>query len=180
MSGGDPLSASDEYLQQLIRRVSDIPHVRWLRIHTRLPVVIPERITDACLDILTGSRLKTTMVLHINHANEISEDVATAVKYLQQRGVRVLNQSVLLKGVNDQFDSHLQLLHALHKHGIQAYYFHVLDKVKGAAHFEITDKAALALYEQLRSHVPGFMLPRLVREDAHSPYKTTVSEHNQQ
>lgn len=177
LSGGDPLSASDDYLQQLISRLSDIPHVRWLRIHTRLPVVIPERITDECLDILTGTRLQTTMVLHINHANEISADVVRAITALKARGIRLLNQSVLLKDVNDQLETHVRLLEALHQNGVQAYYLHVLDKVKGAAHFEISDSAALALYEQLRCHLPGFMLPRLVRETAHAPYKTWLNEY---
>lgn len=172
LSGGDPLSANDDYLQQLIRRISEIPHVRWLRLHTRLPVVIPQRITDELLTILTGSRLQTSMVLHINHANELSADVLHAVQCLQQAGIRLMNQSVLLKAVNDTVHSQQTLLEALHTHGIQAYYLHLLDAVQGAAHFHISDQQATGLYEQLRCRLPGFMLPRLVREQPYAPYKT--------
>lgn len=176
LSGGDPLSASDDYLQQLIRRISQIPHVRWLRLHTRLPVVIPQRITDELLSILTGTRLQTSMVLHINHANEISADVAQAISLLQNAGIRLLNQSVLLKGVNDNVSRQRDLLETLHAHNVQAYYLHLLDTVQGAAHFYISDDAAAELYEQLRCQLPGFMLPKLVREQPHAAYKTTLHD----
>lgn len=174
LSGGDPLSASDDYLNKLIQAIATIPHVRWLRLHSRLPVVIPQRVTDNLLNLLTATRLQTSVVLHINHANELSTDVAEAIHLLQQRHIRVLNQSVLLRGINDDVSSHKQLLEKLHQHRVQAYYLHLLDPVKGAAHFLVDDEKALTLYEQLRQEVPGFMLPRLARETAHQPYKTLI------
>lgn len=176
LSGGDPLSANDDYLQQLIQRISEIAHVRWLRVHTRLPVVMPQRITDDFLQVLTATRLQISVVLHINHAREISDDVALAIQLLQDRNIRVMNQSVLLKGVNDDFASHRQLLETLHEHRVQAYYLHTLDPVKGTTHFMVSDEQALQLYEQLRQNLPGFMLPRLVRELAFAPYKTFLSD----
>lgn len=174
LSGGDPLSANDDYLRKLIIAIAEISHVRWLRLHTRLPVVIPQRITDNLLDILSKTRLQTSVVLHINHANEISTDLVEAIELFHQRRIRVLNQSVLLRGVNDDISSHKTLLETLHFHRVQAYYLHLLDPVKGAAHFLVDDQHALDLYEQLRQQMPGFMLPRLARETAHQPYKTLL------
>lgn len=174
LSGGDPLSASDDYLSKLITAISKIPHVRWLRLHSRLPVVIPQRITNNLLHILSSSRLQTSVVLHINHGNEISSELAEAIELFHQHKIRVLNQSVLLRGINDDINSHTALLAKLHEHRVQAYYLHLLDPVKGAAHFLVKDEEALALYEQLRQQMPGFMLPRLARETAHQPYKTLL------
>lgn len=176
LSGGDPLSASDSYLQTLIERISAIRHVRWLRIHTRLPVVLPQRITSDLLQLLTATRLQVSMVLHINHANEIGEDLQHAVQALHNYGIRLLNQTVLLKDINDTVKTQVDLLAALHQQRIQAYYLHLLDPVKGAAHFLVSDEEAMRLYEQLRRQLPGFMLPKLVRELAHAPYKTSLED----
>jgi EF-P beta-lysylation protein EpmB len=169
LSGGDPLSSNDTQLRLLIQRVEAIEHVQTLRIHTRLPVVIPERITDDFLNILLSTRLKPVMVLHINHANELSYDVCHAIQLLQQAGVRLFNQAVLLKGVNDTLLSQQQLLQALHTLDVQAYYLHQLDNVKGAQHFAVSDIDALHLLDALKATLPGYMLPKLVREiPAHS------------
>lgn len=174
LSGGDPLSATDNYLASLIAEIEKIEHVKWLRLHTRLPVVIPQRVTQTLLNILNNSRLQSSVVLHINHANELSAEVAEAIALLHSHRIRVMNQSVLLRGVNDSFVSQKQLLEKLHLHRVQAYYLHLLDPVKGAAHFLVDDTQALELYEQLRRALPGYMLPRLVRETAHQPYKTSI------
>ncbi len=176
LSGGDPLSASDSYLETLIERISAIAHVRWLRVHTRLPVVLPQRVTKDLLDLFTATRLQTSMVLHINHANEIGDDLAHAIQAMHSYGIRIMNQTVLLKGVNDNVTSHKDLLLALHRHRVQAYYLHLLDPVKGAAHFFIDDEQAADLYEQLRRQLPGFMLPKLVRELPHAAYKTSLQD----
>ncbi|HEY9034836.1 MAG TPA: EF-P beta-lysylation protein EpmB [Pseudomonadales bacterium] len=172
LSGGDPLSASDDYLAGLISRLAAIDHVSYLRIHTRLPVVVPQRVTDGLLQALTGSRLQPTMVIHANHAQELSADVAESLALLRQAGIRLLNQSVLLAGVNDSEASLRALLERLHQIQVEAYYLHLLDAVEGAAHFQLPQARALALYEALRRQLPGFMLPRLVRETPHAPYKT--------
>lgn len=172
LSGGDPLSASDDYLAGLISRLAAIDHLSYLRIHTRLPVVVPQRVTDGLLQALTGSRLQPTMVIHANHAQELSADVAESLALLRQAGIRLLNQSVLLAGVNDSEASLRALLERLHQIQVEAYYLHLLDAVEGAAHFQLPQARALALYEALRRQLPGFMLPRLVRETPHAPYKT--------
>lgn len=171
LSGGDPLSASDAYLCRLIERLAAIDHVRYLRVHSRLPVVIPQRITDDLLAALTGTRLKPVVVVHINHANELSQDVAGALARLRVAGVRVLNQTVLLADVNDNLPAQRELLEKLHWHNIEAYYLHLLDPVAGAAHYQVDNEKALALYDRLRRQLPGFMLPHLVRETPHAPYK---------
>lgn len=176
LSGGDPLSASDDYLQQLIEKISRIDHIRYLRIHSRLPAVIPQRITDNLLKTITNTRLQTSMVLHINHANEISPDVAQAAALIRQYGIRLLNQTVLLRGINDTLRTQQQLLQTLHELNIQAYYLHLLDPVEGAGHFQVDTDSALALYEDLRRQTPGFMLPRLAREEPHAPYKTWLAD----
>ncbi len=163
-SGGDPLLSSDAFLQQLLGQLVGIRHVTTLRFHTRLPVVIPQRVTDQLLQIITATQLKVVMVLHINHINEISAEVVEAVKLLQSHDVRLLNQSVLLKGVNDTDTAQVSLLEKLHQLDIQAYYLHTLDRVKGAEHFLVSDMEAVKLYQQLMRQLPGYMLPKLVRE----------------
>ncbi|QTF91730.1 EF-P beta-lysylation protein EpmB [Halomonas sp. BM-2019] len=164
LSGGDPLAASDRRLAWLVARLEAIPHLRRLRIHTRLPVVIPERIDAALLDWLGATRLQKVIVLHINHANEIDDAVIAACERLKAAGATLLNQSVLLRGVNDSADALAALSERLFAAGVLPYYLHVLDPVAGAAHFDVPDEAARELVAGLRERLPGFLVPRLVRE----------------
>lgn len=164
LSGGDPLAANDRQLAWLVERLEGIVHLKRLRIHTRLPVVIPDRVDDALLGWLGESRLQKVMVLHINHANEIDEAVVEACKRLRDAGVTLLNQSVLLRGVNDSVDVLSALSERLFEAGILPYYLHVLDPVAGAAHFDVPDDEARRLVDELRTRLPGFLMPTLARE----------------
>lgn len=177
-SGGDPLSSNDKYIAHLVQQLEKIAHIKSLRFHTRFPVVIPQRITESFLDIFRQTRLKTVMVLHINHAQEISPELTQAVGFLHQAGIRLLNQSVLLRDINDNLETQTALLKALFTLDIQAYYLHQLDKVAGASHFGVSDKQALLLYQQLEQSLPGFMLPRLVREIPSKKNKTALHFYN--
>ncbi len=174
LSGGDPLAANDKRLAWLADRLAGIPHLKRLRIHTRLPVVIPDRVDDALLAWLTATRLQTVMVLHINHANELDDAVIAACRRLRGAGVTLLNQSVLLRGVNDSVATLAELSERLFEAGILPYYLHVLDPVAGAAHFDVPDREAIALVESLRARVAGFLLPRLVREVPGETSKTPL------
>ena len=174
LSGGDPLSSNDKQLQNLLEQLDTISHLRTLRIHTRIPVVMPERITDDFLSILQETRLHKVMVLHINHANEVSPALLEVSQLLQACGIRLLNQSVLLKAINDTVPAQKALCFALHQANIQAYYLHLLDKVNGAAHFIVSDDQAIALYKELQAQLPGYMLPKLARETAHDPHKRLI------
>lgn len=176
LSGGDPLAANDALLAWLVEQIAAIPHVRRLRVHTRLPVVIPDRITPACLDWLTGSRLRTALVLHCNHAQELDETVAEALNRLRGRAVALFNQSVLLRGVNDSVDALAGLSERLYDCGVTPYYLHLLDPVAGAAHFSVDEARARSLLEALRRRLPGYLVPRLVRETAGSPYKIVLAD----
>ncbi|WP_455208469.1 EF-P beta-lysylation protein EpmB [Kaarinaea lacus] len=166
LSGGDPLSLSDQRLATLVSDLEGISHVKTLRIHTRLPVVLPQRVTNELIQCMTASRFKVVVVLHINHPNEIDQDVINAMLRLKNAGLTLLNQSVLLKGINDSADTLKQLSHALFDAHILPYYLHQLDKVRGAAHFAIPDHTARELVAVLRQQLPGYLLPRLVREVA--------------
>lgn len=171
LSGGDPLTLTDRRLAQLVSRLADIPHIRRLRIHSRLPVVLPARITDEMLDWFAGSRLQAIMVLHANHANELEATVASAVKRLREAGVTVLNQTVLLGGVNDEAMALTALSQRLFDSGILPYYLHLLDRVAGAGHFETTQAHARNLHRQMAARLPGYLVPRLVREIEGAPGK---------
>ena len=164
LSGGDPLSLATPKLAELTRALAEIPHLRRLRIHTRLPIVLPERVDGELLDWLQTIPLPKVMVLHANHANEIDETVAEACQRLRDAGVSLLNQSVLLRGVNDSADALAELSERLIACGILPYYLHQLDRVQGAAHFEVPDAQALALIAELEARVAGYLVPRLVRE----------------
>lgn len=164
LSGGDPLAASDRQLAWLVEQLESIPHLKRLRIHTRLPVVIPDRVDDALLGWLASTRLQKVVVLHINHANEIDQAVVDACARLKKAGATLLNQSVLLRDVNDTAATLANLSERLFEAGILPYYLHVLDPVQGAAHFDVSDEEARELVAQLRDHLPGFLMPRLVRE----------------
>ena len=174
LSGGDPLAASDRQLAWLVARLEAIPHLKRLRLHTRLPVVIPDRVDDALLAWLGATRLQKVLVLHINHANEIDNAVITACQRLQAAGVTLLNQSVVLRGVNDSVDALAELSERLFEAGVLPYYLHVLDPVAGAAHFDVPDAKARELVAGLREVLPGFLLPRLVREIPGEASKTPL------
>ncbi|MFT3741264.1 MAG: EF-P beta-lysylation protein EpmB [Gammaproteobacteria bacterium] len=163
-SGGDPLLAKDKILAQLTQQIAAIPHVQRLRIHTRLPVMIPERITDELLAGLTETRLQPVMVLHCNHAQEINESLKKAVEEMRQAGMLVLNQSVLLKSVNDSVAAIVSLSETLFAAGILPYYLHVLDAVAGAAHFAVSHAEASDLIHQASLQLSGYLVPKLVQE----------------
>ena len=174
LSGGDPLAANDRQLAWLVERLAEIPHLKRLRIHTRLPVVIPDRIDGTLLDWLGATRLQKVMVLHINHAQEIDQAVVEACSRLTSAGVTLLNQSVLLRGVNDSVEILAALSERLFDAGVLPYYLHVLDPVAGAAHFNVPDTEARELVAGLRKVLPGFLLPRLVREIPGEASKTPL------
>ena len=173
-SGGDPLMAKDHELDWLISELEAIPHIRRLRIHSRLPVVIPARITDTLCQRLAASHLQVLMVTHINHPNEIDDHLRHSMARLKRAGVTLLNQSVLLRGVNDDADVLAALSNALFDAGILPYYLHVLDKVQGAAHFMVDDEEARALVKALLAKVSGYMVPKLAREVGGEPSKTPL------
>ncbi len=170
-SGGDPLMAKDHELDWLISQLEAIPHVKRLRIHSRLPVVIPTRITPKLCQRLANSSLKIVMVTHINHANEIDHTLCASLAQLKQAQVTLLNQSVLLHGVNDNEDALVTLSNTLFDAGILPYYLHVLDKVQGAAHFMVDDDTARILITGLLKRVSGYLVPRLARETGGKPNK---------
>jgi EF-P beta-lysylation protein EpmB len=174
LSGGDPLSLATAKLAELTRKLAPIRHLRRLRIHTRLPVVLPERIDDELSRWLAGLPWPTTIVLHANHANELDADVAAACVRLRHSGAVLLNQAVLLRGVNDDAAALAELSERLFDCGVLPYYLHQLDRVAGAAHFEVADDRARDLIDALRARLPGYLVPRLVREVAGEPGKTPL------
>ncbi len=173
-SGGDPLMAKDHELDWLIGELEAIPHIKRLRIHSRLPVVIPARITDTLAARLARSSLQILLVNHINHAREIDDAFRAAMTQLRQAGVTLLNQSVLLRGVNDNAQTLADLSNALFDAGVMPYYLHVLDKVQGAAHFMVSDEDARQIVRELLTLVSGYMVPRLAREIGGEPSKTPL------
>ncbi|MEJ2766733.1 EF-P beta-lysylation protein EpmB [Photobacterium sp. MCCC 1A19761] len=177
LSGGDPLMAKDSELRWLVEHISQIPHIKRLRIHTRLPVVLPSRITDELCELLQHSRLQTILVTHINHANELNDELRLAMAKLKQARVTLLNQSVLLKGINDSVGALVQLSEALFDAGILPYYLHVLDKVQGAAHFMVDDTRARQLMAGLLEQVSGYLVPKLTREIGGRRSKTPLDLH---
>lgn len=174
LSGGDPLAVPDARLAKLIAELEAIPHLKRLRIHTRLPVVIPQRVTSSLLEILSQQRLRTTIVLHVNHANEVDADVGRALSKLRDAGITVLNQAVLLKGINDSVPALKALNETLFDWGVLPYYLFVLDPVAGAAHFDIPDADAQRLVAELQSQMPGYLVPKLAREVPDRPAKTVL------
>ncbi|ELY4775644.1 EF-P beta-lysylation protein EpmB [Cronobacter turicensis] len=173
-SGGDPLMAKDHELEWLVANIEALPHIKRLRIHSRLPIVIPARITDALVRLLGETRLQVLLVNHINHAQEIDDAFRTGMTKLRAAGVTLLNQSVLLKGVNDNAATLAALSNALFDAGVMPYYLHVLDKVQGAAHFMVSDDEARAIMRELLSQVSGYLVPKLAREIGGEPSKTPL------
>lgn len=174
LSGGDPLSLATAKLAELGDGLRALPQVRRLRIHTRLPVVLPERIDADFLDWIGALPWPVVMVLHANHANEIDATVREACADLRTRGVHLLNQAVLLRGVNDSVEALEALSETLFDAGVLPYYLHQLDRVQGAAHFEVPEAESQALIAALRARLPGFLVPKLVREVAGEPAKTPL------
>jgi EF-P beta-lysylation protein EpmB len=174
LSGGDPLVMPDKLLKLFTDQLEQIPHVKRLRFHTRIPVVLPERITDEFVAWISSVSLNPVIVIHMNHPREMSETVKAAMLKLRKAGVTVLNQSVLLRGVNDDVVILTQLSEVLYEAGVLPYYLHVLDKVQGTAHFDMKQESALALHEALMHALPGYLVPRLVREEAGKKSKTLL------
>ena len=164
LSGGDPFSLATPKLVELTDALAAVPHLKRLRIHTRLPVVLPDRVDDALIAWLASLPWPVTIVLHANHANEFDAHVDAALARLRATGAMLLNQAVLLRGVNDSVDALAALSERGHAAGVLPYYLHQLDKVQGAAHFEVDDATALSLHRALAARVSGYLVPRLVRE----------------
>jgi EF-P beta-lysylation protein EpmB len=164
LSGGDPLTLSDEILSSLVDRLAAIPHLKRLRIHTRLPIVLPQRVNEPMLEWLTGSRLKPIVVIHANHAREFDGFVVGAIDRLREAGIPLLNQSVLLRGINDSVEALEDLSKTLIDTGVIPYYLHLLDRTIGTHEFEVQQNEGKSLVSKLRTRLPGYAVPRLVRE----------------
>ena len=175
LSGGDPLTLVDGHLAELAARIARVGHVHRLRIHTRLPIVIPQRVTDELLDWLRGTRLTPIVVVHANHPQEIDDATAAALSRLVDAGIVVLNQSVLLHGVNDNAEALIGLSRRLVDLRVMPYYLHQLDRVRGAAHFEVPISRGVELIELLRRALPGYAVPRYVQELAGEPHKRVLA-----
>ncbi len=176
LSGGDPLSLSNERLSRLFQQLQTIPHLKRLRIHTRSPIVLPQRVDAGLIKLLESLKLQKVMVIHCNHPKELDESVVTACSKLRQCGLTLLNQSVLLKGINDDVNVLQQLSEQLFSAGVLAYYLHQLDRVQGAQHFEVPEAEAIALHNALRQRLPGYLLPELVREQAGAGAKMPLNQ----
>jgi len=171
LSGGDPLSLSDARLARITDALAAMRHVQRIRVHTRQPIVLPSRVDAGLLAWLSGIRQPTVMVLHTNHANEIDGEVRAACEKLRAAGVTLLNQSVLLRGVNDDVDTLAQLSRSLFDAGVTPYYLHLPDRVRGTAHFDVAEGDAQRLVNDLSARLSGYLVPRLVREVPGAPYK---------
>lgn len=175
LSGGDPLVLTDEHLAELIAEVAAIPTITRLRIHSRLPVVIPDRVTPALVKVLSETRLRSVVVIHANHGNEIDQALMESMGRLKSAGVTLLNQSVLLRRVNDSAECLATLSEKLFDAGVLPYYLHLLDRVQGAAHFDVPEMRARELLSQLSEKLPGFLVPRLAREVPGAASKTVIA-----
>ena len=174
-SGGDPLAANDKFLSWLTEQIAAIPHIKRLRIHSRLPVVIPSRINQQFFNWATTTRLKPIMVLHINHGNEIDQALTNSIDQCIDHGITLLNQTVLLKGINDNAATLTALSEKLFDCGVMPYYLHLLDPVAGASHFDIDVERAKQIYALLQADLPGFLVPKLVVEIAGKSNKTLIT-----
>ncbi|MFK7731747.1 MAG: EF-P beta-lysylation protein EpmB [Pseudomonadales bacterium] len=174
LSGGDPLIMTDKSLTALIDQIAAVPHVKRLRIHSRLPIVLPDRVTTTMLGAVKRPNLQTIIVVHCNHENEIDAEVQRAFDAIRAHNITLLNQTVLLANVNDTEAAQIALNKKLFAAGALPYYLHLLDKVQGAAHFDIPEEEALALHLKMRAQLPGYMVPKLVREEAGEKSKTLM------
>lgn len=172
LSGGDPLVLKDHLLSELVSQLENISHLKRLRIHTRLPIVIPERVTAEWIAWMQQSRFQMIVVVHCNHANEIDEPVLHALKKLHDASITVLNQSVLLKNINDNADALVQLSKRLFQAGVLPYYLHLLDTVSGSAHFDVCEENANHLLSEIKKQLPGYLVPKLAREVSGQLHKT--------
>jgi EF-P beta-lysylation protein EpmB len=177
LSGGDPLSLGNSRLEALLRRLEGMPQLRRLRLHTRTPIVLPSRVDHGLARLLAATRLQLVIVVHANHAAEIDDDVRRALAALRATGGTLLNQSVLLAGVNDSVDALAALSRAMFESGTLPYYLHLLDRVNGVAHFEVDEARAVELLRELNGRLPGYLVPRLVREQPGMPGKTPLWGH---
>jgi EF-P beta-lysylation protein EpmB len=175
LSGGDPLMIVDHMLARLIEELAAIPHVHRLRVHTRLPIVIPERVTDELVDLLRGTQLTPIVVVHANHANELDEPVVAALAKLSDAGIPLLNQAVLLRGINDSTAAQAALCEKLVDHRVIPYYLHQLDRVAGAAHFEVPVDVGRHIIAELRERLPGYAVPCFVTEIPTAHCKTLLA-----
>lgn len=175
LSGGDPLMLNDQQLERFIKQAESIPHLQRLRIHTRLPIVIPQRITAQLVNMLRHSRFDCAIVLHINHSQEVDDLLIEGLARLKQAGITLLNQAVLLRQVNDRLVDQVNLSKTLFKAGILPYYLHLLDRVKGAHHFEVSEQDAIQLHQQLLLKLSGYLVPKLVREEPEKGSKTPIT-----
>jgi EF-P beta-lysylation protein EpmB len=175
LSGGDPLSLTDARLGEITAALDSIAHVKRIRVHTRQPIVLPARVDAGLLQWIDTVRKPLVIVLHVNHANEIDDAVRSAVAKLRARGVALLNQSVLLSGVNDSVPALGALSEALFAVGVLPYYLHLLDPVRGAAHFEVSEERAQELHASLANRLAGYLVPRLVREIPGAPGKVLLA-----
>jgi len=174
LSGGDPLSLNDQRLQTLTSQLDDIEHIKIIRIHTRQVIVLPDRVNQQLLDWLNKLQSKAVMVIHVNHPNEIDDNVSLALLKLKKAGVELLNQSVLLSGVNDDPSTLVSLSLKLFENDVRPYYIHLLDKARGTAHFDVEESQALKILDEVRKRLPGYLVPGLTRETAKEPYKTPI------
>lgn len=175
LSGGDPLMLKDSQLAKQVARLEALPQLKRLRIHSRLPIVIPSRINDELLAWIDRCRLDVILVLHSNHANEIDHTIAEKVTSLKQAGATVLNQGVILRGINDTIDAQVDLSEALFAAGILPYYMFTLDPIEGGAHFDISLQQAQQLMGQVAQKLPGYLMPKLAKEVPGQPAKTVIA-----
>ncbi|MDQ7090594.1 MAG: EF-P beta-lysylation protein EpmB [Methylococcales bacterium] len=174
LSGGDPLLLADDKLAKLIQQLNTIPHLKRIRIHSRLPIVLPDRITDELMNALVQTNKDIIMVIHCNHTNELNLDVKRACEKMRDAHIMLLNQSVLLKGINDEVAQLGQLSEKLVSFGVMPYYLHLLDKAAGTAHFEVSKARAILLMRELQAHLSGYLIPKLVQEEAGERAKTQI------
>jgi len=172
LSGGDPLSLNDASLSQLLHALDSIPHLRRIRFHTRFPIGIPERIDGSFLELLSALKKQVYFVIHCNHARELDEDVILALRKVAALGIPLLNHTVLLKGVNDEEETMLELCQTLTNAGVMPYYLNLLDPVEGAAHFFVSEKRGHEIIRYVQEHHSGYGVPRLIREEPGSKSKT--------
>lgn len=175
LSGGDPLSLSDDSLSKLLKELDSISHIKRIRFHTRFPIGIPERIDESFLKLLGSVEKQIIFVIHANHAKELDEDILIALKKIQTLGIPVLSQSVLLKDVNDDVKSLQELFETLSDNGIIPYYLHLLDAVQGSFHFDVLEDKGKALMKELSTRMSGYSLPKLSKEEPGKPSKTLIA-----
>ncbi|MGE4349452.1 MAG: EF-P beta-lysylation protein EpmB [Candidatus Berkiella sp.] len=174
LSGGDPLMLPDERIGEFLAYLEDVQHIKIIRFHTRFPIIIPERITPDFVNMLNQSRFKKIMIYHVNHAQELCATIKAGVSLLQQAQIPILNQSVLLKDVNDKAQTLIDLSWQLFEHGILPYYIHLLDAVEGTGHFAVDKREAFVLEQSLRHHLPGYLVPKFVKEVPGEPAKVPL------